>query len=69
MKPIISTAIAFILATSILLSAYILSKQRYYDRITPAAEILLLKTELNLERHKNECFEQVTKMHMEELGG
>ena len=65
MKEIHYYIISTLIAASLLISAHCLSKQRYYDRVTPAAEILLLKTELEWERKANDPFEQVIKILQE----
>ena len=59
MKPTIFIAVAFLIALSMLGSAYILSLQKYYDRLTPAAEIQLLKTQLEFERNANEAHREL----------
>ena len=67
MKPTIFIAVAFLIALSMLGSAYLLSLQKYYDRLTPAAEIQLLKTQLEFERNANEAHREVILMHQEEM--
>lgn len=67
MKSILSIATAFLIALSMLGSAYLLSLQRYYDRVTPAAEIRLLKTKLEFERKANEAHRELILMHQAEM--
>ena len=39
--------------------------RKNYDHRPILAKMELLETKLVLERHKNDCFEEVIKMHME----
>ena len=41
--------------------------RKNFDYRPVIAKVELLETKLTLERHKNECFEEVIKMHMEHI--